>query len=174
MGVVTVKLRWERVEHDPVWVAAPLRVDRDGTTKSGFLCIHDLENGKGLCGGNTFTPDGSKHSCLIAVRAGWKISRPCYDKYRRCPGWAGGGWKHAKYRLCHGDFGDGGYLSVDYEDRWWKWKTHKCPTCGVVVLPYITHRTSWRSWWSSIRYARNSWMWLIRLEIWWDKKRGER
>jgi hypothetical protein len=32
--------------------------------------------------------------------------------------------------------------------------------------------TSWRTWWYSVRYARNSWMWLIRLETWWGKKRG--
>lgn len=65
-----------------------------------------------------------------------------------------------------------GYLPIDYDSRWWKWKFHTCPTCNMLVLPYMVRWTSWRSWWYEIKYARNSWMWLIRLETWWGKKRG--
>lgn len=66
-----------------------------------------------------------------------RISRPCYDKYNRCPGWAGGGWKHPKkdsrYPHC-----DDGSIKVDYEDRFWMWKFWKCNKCDVVVLPWVT------------------------------------
>lgn len=163
----------ESVDHDPQWIAAPLRVDAEGNTKPGFLCIHELENGNGWCGGNTFSLDYEfgKHSCIITKRGWWKLSRGCYDKYRRCPGWAGGGWKYAKHKLCHGD--RGGYLKVDYEDRWWKWKIHRCDNCDVVVLPYMFRWTSPRAWWYEIKYARNSWMWLYRLETWIGKKTGK-
>jgi hypothetical protein len=164
--------RHELVEHDPEWVAAPLRINREGDTRPGFLCIHELENGNGWCGGNVFEVDDEvgKHSCIIARRGWWKLSRGCYDKYRRCPGWAGGGWKLAETRLCHGD--NGGYLNVDYNASWWKWKIHRCDNCDVIVLPYMFRWTSPRSWWYEIKYARSSWMWLIKLETWWGKKTG--
>ena len=29
-----------------------------------------------------------------------RISRPCYDKPYRCPGWAGGGMRYAKVDRC--------------------------------------------------------------------------
>ena len=91
-------------------------------------------------------------------------SRPCYDKPRRCPGWAGGGWKYARVTLCPeekpGGFSDDlmdgkprGYLPIDsYESRWWRWKIHTCPDCGVKVLPYMVRWTSWRTWQWEIEY----------------------
>lgn len=162
--------RRKLVEHDPVWVAAPLRINEAGDTKPGFLCIHELENGNGLCGGNVFNLEDAygTHCCFVPLRSRWNISRPCYDKPRRCPGWAGGGWWGARHSYCR----DGGYLPIDYDDPWWQWKTHTCPKCGVVVLPYKVRLLSPRTWWYKVRYARNSWMWLIRLETWWGKRTG--
>lgn len=158
------------VSHTPEWITAPLRVDREGHTKPGYLCIHDLENGNGLCSSTTFDLSDTEHSCVVALRR-WNISRPCYDKPRRCPGWAGGGWKSAKNNMCHSTDVQSGYLNHNYEGHW-KWKTHKCPNCGVMVLPYVIRWTSMRTWWYSFRYARSSWFWLVRLETWWGKKRG--
>jgi hypothetical protein len=60
-----------------------------------------------------------------------RISRPCYDKYHRCPGWAGGGWKFAKHYRC-----SNGSIAVNYEAPLWRWRFHRCNTCGLIVLPY--------------------------------------
>lgn len=58
------------------------------------------------------------------------ISRPDYDKPNRCPGWSGpaarGRWGR---RNC-----PGGTLG-ETGDRWWYWLPHRCPTCGLIVLP---------------------------------------
>lgn len=166
-------MKTKLVDHEPVWATGPVKIDREGSTKTGFICVHWLENGNGLCGASVIderdTHLDDEHSCFIAVRGWWNVSRPCYDKYRRCPGWAGGGWKGAKRSLCHGEDGIGGYLNVDYENRWWRWKTHRCVKCGVIVLPYVTHWLSWRTWWYKIKYFGNSWAWF-RLRSWW---RGE-
>lgn len=61
-----------------------------------------------------------------------RISRPCYDKYHRCPGWSGGGMKLAKVKRCKG-----GSLAtvINYEGPW-RWKWHQCPECKVWVMPY--------------------------------------
>lgn len=75
-----------------------------------------------------------------------RISRPCYDKYHRCPGWAGGGMKYAKVERCAG-----GYVQVDYERPLWKWRIHRCNKCGVYVLPFMVGHfaPTWhiRVWW---------------------------
>lgn len=73
-----------------------------------------------------------------------RISRPCYDKYHRCPGRVGGGMQYAKRVRC-----TNGYVEIDHEDRWWKWKMHRCTSCDVVVLPYMIRWVdpSWiRNW----------------------------
>lgn len=59
-----------------------------------------------------------------------RISRPCYDKYRRCPGWAGPGFKYAKVEHC-----DNGFITFRDSPRW-KWLIHRCPKCQIIVLPY--------------------------------------
>lgn len=72
-----------------------------------------------------------------------RISRPCYDKFQRCPGWAGGGMKHAKkYRCENGSMAPFGgvYYKADGTlrgKRWRLWRFNKCPKCGVIVLPYM-------------------------------------
>ena len=55
------------VHHAPVWVPAELRVDAEGNTKPGFICVHELENGRGPCGGNVFSTDQEvgDHACLV-------------------------------------------------------------------------------------------------------------
>jgi hypothetical protein len=86
-----------------------------------------------------------------------RISRPCYDKYWRCPGWAGGGTRYAEVVRC-----DGGSLTtvIDHESRWRIWRTYRCPQCGVYVLPYV------------IRYADPRWwVWQLRdLRRWWTDR----
>lgn len=75
-----------------------------------------------------------------------RISRPCYDKYHRCPGWNGGGLRYAKRDRC-----DGGYVTVDYDKRCWTWRSHRCNKCRVIVLPYRVRWFDPSWWWSSIR-----------------------
>lgn len=69
-----------------------------------------------------------------------RVSRGCYDKFRRCPGWAGGGLRYARVRRC-----DNGFLNYyatvpggDEVKRLWAWRCNRCPECGVLVLPYAT------------------------------------
>lgn len=73
-----------------------------------------------------------------------RISRPCYDKYWRCPGWAGGGTRGPK----GADRCDGGSLAPTgyWDNRLWKWRLNHCPTCGLVVLPYMVRWLDWRFW----------------------------
>lgn len=144
---MSTRQNWKFVYHTPMWVAAPLRFDREGNTKPGFLCIHELENGSGLCGSTWFERVSDPHCCIVKLRGRWNVSRPCYDKIHRCPGWAGGGWKRAKHYYCRN-----GRLDINYEDRRWKWKVHRCQSCGVVVLPYMVRWVEWRSWWYKIRW----------------------
>jgi hypothetical protein len=59
------------------------------------------------------------------------ISRPCYDKFHRYPGWSGGGIHFPEVDQC-----EGGHIQADYEAPLWRWRLHRCNTCGVLVLPY--------------------------------------
>jgi hypothetical protein len=64
------------------------------------------------------------------------LRRPCYDKYGRCPGWAGSGFKYPKGEATC----DNGSIMRSTEfDRWWRWKFHHCNRCDIVVLPYHAH-----------------------------------
>ena len=77
------------------------------------------------------------------------VSRPCYDKIHRCPGWVGGGMKSARVVRCDGGFLDPGL----YERRLWKWRCNRCPTCRVLVLPSVI-RYADPGWWSyRLRHA---------------------
>lgn len=55
------------VDHEPIWRPADLRIDAAGNTRPGFICIHELENGSGQCGGNVFRIEDAvgKHSCWV-------------------------------------------------------------------------------------------------------------
>ena len=80
-----------------------------------------------------------------------RLSRPCYDKAHRCPGWAGGGLKYARRVRC-----TNGYISIDYTNRWWRWRTWTCNTCNVVTLPSVVRWTSpgWIRFAARIRWDR--------------------
>lgn len=60
---MTGRLVW----HEPVWVPGPLRIDEQGNVAPGFLCIHPLENGMGLCNSNVFEIRDAhgKHACHV-------------------------------------------------------------------------------------------------------------
>jgi hypothetical protein len=51
--------------HDPVWEPADLPIDLEGNTAPGFVCVYELENGNGQCGGNVFRLDQAigQHCC---------------------------------------------------------------------------------------------------------------
>lgn len=86
------------------------------------------------------------------------VSRPCYDKPRRCPGWAGGGWRYAKEgrRVCPGAY-------LEWEGRrLWRWRWQRCGDCGIRVLPLAVRYVdpTWWGWrirwrWSDWRYWRS-------------------
>lgn len=79
-----------------------------------------------------------------------RLSRGCYDKYRRCPGWIGGGPKYARVKRC-----EGGYLIDVYERPLWKWRFHRCSKCDVLVLPYVSR-------WLSVPNLIHEVRWKIR------------
>lgn len=93
-----------------------------------------------------------------------RISRPCYDKMHRCPGWAGGGWFYAKVDRCTYS-GSLGYEI--YDGRLWRWRFNRCKQCGLLVWPYMVRWLEWRSWtW----WARTAIGWRVR-DWWWDRRR---
>ncbi len=80
---------------------------------------------------------------MTGLRARVPFSRPCYDKYHRCPGWAGGGMKCARAVRC-----DGGYVGRDAAEAggWNPWRPYRCDTCRLLVLP------------SHVRWADPGWL----------------
>jgi hypothetical protein len=88
-----------------------------------------------------------------------RFSRPCYDKYHRCPGWNGGGTRSAKVDRC-----EGGYLSYFTDDRLkrlWRWRFNQCPKCHVIVFPWVIRYVDPMYWW---RWKRRD---LVR---WWEDR----
>lgn len=57
--------RW--VDHTPEWVPAYLAYNTTGDTRSGWVCVHQLENGNGPGLGNVFdlTNADGPHSCIV-------------------------------------------------------------------------------------------------------------
>lgn len=84
-----------------------------------------------------------------------RISRPCYDKYHRCPGWAGGGMRYAETNKCP----NLGYVAVDYDERLWRWRLHRCNKCGVLVLPTNIRYIDPTYWTSMTRVAVHGFYW---------------
>lgn len=70
--------------------------------------------------------------------------RHCYDKHRRCPGWAGGGWKYTDDTRC-----EGGYLDLWDGKRFPGWRFSRCSKCDVRALPLVTRwlDPTWLAWW---------------------------
>lgn len=89
-----------------------------------------------------------------------RVSRPCYDKYHRCPGWAGGGLRYAKADRC-----ENGSLTPIYDKRLWKWRVNRCPKCHVVVLPYMVRWLDWRWWRLEVRH------WAGNLTYWHQERK---
>lgn len=86
-----------------------------------------------------------------------RISRPCYDKPWRCPGWAGGGARFARRHRC-----SGGSLAAGWADRRTpQWRVNRCPRCGVYVLPYVVRWFDWRWWDWRVRDAVRAFRWRI-------------
>lgn len=94
-----------------------------------------------------------------------RISRPCYDKFHRCPGWNGGGNRYAEVCRC-----DGGHLGFAYDRRAWKWRLTRCLTCGVVVLPYMIRYVDPTNIHHEIRWAWRR----LRDDLAWRAERRER
>lgn len=66
-----------------------------------------------------------------------RLRRHCYDKFWRCPGWAGGGWRVARTDVCaSGSFAG----TIDWDLPMWRvaLQFHRCATCGTVAIPYAT------------------------------------
>lgn len=59
-----------------------------------------------------------------------RLSRPCYDKFHRCPGWAGGGFKYPKVDKC-----TNGYIKYGKDYTYRIWEFGHCSKCDVIVFP---------------------------------------
>ena len=57
-----------------------------------------------------------------------------HDKYRRCPGWAGGGNRHARTERCDGGMLDV-YTAAGTVKPGVRWRFLRCHRCGTVVFP---------------------------------------
>lgn len=105
-----------------------------------------------------------------------RLSRPCYDKPHRCPGWAGGGVHfpstrgYAKYGSC-----DNGSIrtrlrrgdeSGDNYPGSRRWSFGRCTKCDVVTWPVVIRWVD-PGWWN--------WKWIdfkIDLKIAWRRFRN--
>jgi hypothetical protein len=61
---------WNRrrvVRHEPKWEPTDLPIDAEGSTRPGFICVHELENGNGQCAGSVFRIEDAigTHSCVV-------------------------------------------------------------------------------------------------------------
>lgn len=90
-----------------------------------------------------------------------RISRPCYDKMHRCPGWAGEGTRYARVDRCDDGRLVGGRDGSLWAGRWWRWRVNRCDTCDVVVLPYVVRYVDWRYWWS-FKITSSYQLWQLR------------
>lgn len=96
-----------------------------------------------------------------------RLSRHCYDKPRRCPGWAGGGFSYAEVQTC--DNGSiqllddhTGSLFITRIKR--NWSFHRCDTCDVVCWPIVVRWLDYRWWqWWLTRNVR----WKLEEHVLW-------
>lgn len=82
-----------------------------------------------------------------------RLSRHCYDKSHRCPGWAGGGTRWAKVRRCNN-----GRIQINYSSRWKNWTFHRCDTCDVLCWPIVVRELDWRWWGWRLGSFRRYWL----------------
>lgn len=78
-----------------------------------------------------------------------RLSRPCYDKPHRCPGWAGGGWKFPKKDRCVG-----GYIALHYERAHPHWRFGRCNRCDVVTTPFALRRLDPRYYYQIMEWVK--------------------
>jgi len=81
-----------------------------------------------------------------------RLSRTCYDRPHRCPGWAGGGWKTARTDRC-----DNGSIRTknDGYPGEHRWRFGHCTECNTVTWPVVT------------RWLDPGWLrW-----VWWERPR---
>jgi hypothetical protein len=126
---------------------------------------HTLDGTMEMIDLDTALDIANKHLVQVAMGPVWRlrtrvpISRPCYDKPHRCPGWAGGGWLRALVSRCE----SGSLGRIDYRRRFWRGA--RCPECNLYVLPIATQKVDptfiwWRirhprwPYWASVRYWR--------------------
>lgn len=98
-----------------------------------------------------------------------RLSRPCYDKPHRCPGWAGGGWKYGKTDRCE----NGGSIRVRKLDdsghpghpAEFRWRFSHCTKCDVVTWPYSVRFVDPSNY---VVEIKSLWQ---RLQWWWEDRR---
>lgn len=78
-----------------------------------------------------------------------RLSRPCYDKSARCPGWAGGGDRYAQVQTC-----DSGHIKTKDGDHpgTYPWRFGYCDTCDVVTWPVRIRQIDWRRYYGNLRF----------------------
>lgn len=93
-----------------------------------------------------------------------RISRPCYDKCHRCPGWIGGGLKFAKVDRC-----DNGKITFPFNKSFTFLGKYcrvtgfgHCNRCDVLVLPYSIRLLDPTYWKCEIVYKIDSIKWKLR------------
>ncbi|MGY0497113.1 hypothetical protein ACWZHB_01255 [Nocardia sp. FBN12] len=112
-------------------------------------------------------------------RGWWKISRPCYDKSWRCPGWNGGGMRYAKVAYCPSGYITWGMSRAALEhlpsaevSRYPAWNAlGQCSKCDVRVLPAWVRQLDPTYWLGEIqrvpiRARRRARWWLRDLDDW--------
>lgn len=83
-----------------------------------------------------------------------RLSRPCYDKPHRCPGWAGGGWKYGKVDRCdNGSIRTRGSTAMfwfeDLEEGYPGvnvWHFGRCAKCDTTTWPFALRRLDPTYW----------------------------
>ncbi len=118
----------------------------------------------------------------VCPRGRWKLSRPCYDKPHRCPGWAGGGWTYPPTARCVGGYITYGMSREEFaalgELRWRRYPRPfalgQCTQCDVIVLPSWTRKLS-LLWWRRVLWCKfTNWLWWRRAAVtdWWRHRSG--
>lgn len=77
---------WVLVKHIPKWVPFLIRFNYEGDRKPGFICVHELENGNGICNGSVFELSQAigQHACVTRYSKGWYAhKRRMHAEYRR-------------------------------------------------------------------------------------------
>lgn len=98
-----------------------------------------------------------------ALRRRPRLMRTNYDKAHRRPAWSGPAMKAGpQYDSC-----PSGRIVIDYDDRLWRWKTHRCTSCDVIVLPDVIRNLD-PAWWRWALHRRWS-DFTYRLSLRWSR-----